>query len=282
MCPLLLLLSLALALSLGGCSLFRPAPGGDQALGRYHYQLAYGYLFENGEVALAYQEILKSIEAYNRDPEALLLAGILSSERERPLDAIRYYQRSLELDSNFNRARNNLGTVYLQQGQWEQALPHFQRLLDDRSYRSPARARNNLAFAFFKLGRPAEARPLLEAAIRLNHRLCPPYHNLGEVLVELEEYEEAEQAFTQGTIQCPDYPAPFFHLGQLLIRQRRLQEGIAPLQRCLALAERSRLGRRCAQLLSSIGAPARAPEAPRGRLAPGQGISPETAPRRDR
>ena len=264
---------------LGGCALFSPPPGGDQALGRYHYQLAYGYLFENGEVALAYQEILKSIEAYNRDPEALLLAGILSSERERPLDAIRYYQSSLELDPNFNRARNNLGTVYLQQGQWEQALPHFKLLLEDRSYRSPARARNNLAFALFKLDRAAEARPLLEAAIRLNHRLCPPYHNLGEVLIVLEENEEAEQILTQGTLQCPDYPAPFFHLGQLLIRQRRLQEGIAPLQRCFALAERSRLGRRCAQLLSSIGAPARAPDSPRGRLAPGQGLTPAATPR---
>ncbi|MEE2645406.1 MAG: hypothetical protein VYD19_10770, partial [Myxococcota bacterium] len=44
-----------------GCALFQKEPGQDVALGRYHYQLAYGYLFEAGNVPLAYQEILKSV-----------------------------------------------------------------------------------------------------------------------------------------------------------------------------------------------------------------------------
>lgn len=95
-------------------------------------------------------------------------------------------------------ANYNLGWTYLEQGRYEQALPHLERAL--RLEPDHALARVNLGYGLSKLGRADEAIVVLEEAVRRHPRHVSAYYNLacayaiaGDVVKTLEWLGKAER-----------------------------------------------------------------------------------------
>ena len=83
-----------------------------------------------------YQGGLKELlEAGRLDPESASIQNAIGYTYQglRDFDkAIRHYKKALELKPGYPEAENNLGTVYGQQGRWEEAIPLFQKAADKR------------------------------------------------------------------------------------------------------------------------------------------------------
>jgi tetratricopeptide (TPR) repeat protein len=91
--------------------------------------------------------------------------------------AVQYYRQALALNPTSVEARNNLGNLYIRQGQMTAAIGEFQVALAlDPNY---AIARNNLGSAYFLIGEEALAIQAFLAALRIDAAYVSPYYNLA-------------------------------------------------------------------------------------------------------
>ena len=83
-----------------------------------------------------------------------------------------------------------------------------------------ARAYDSLGLALDMLGQPDEAREAFLKAVDLNRRLaqpsCWPPHNLGALLLRLQQLKEAENALREALRYEPGFTMAHYHLGRTL------------------------------------------------------------------
>jgi tetratricopeptide (TPR) repeat protein len=116
-------------------------------------------------------------------------------------DAEEALLRSLEMDPEFSRARMNLGTLYLELGRWDDAIPLLERVLADPEYRQPARARHNLGWAHYNKGDFPTAREQYRTVLRSFPQFCPSLRDLGAVDEAEGKLEDALVRYRQA-VEC--------------------------------------------------------------------------------
>jgi Flp pilus assembly protein TadD len=114
--------------------------------------------------------------------------GLAADKAGKQGNAVRYYQRALELAPDFYEARNNLGSAYL-------AVADF----------------------------PA-ARAQFEQVIRLNQSDAAAYFNLGNVCTLTQQYAEAQRYLDEGLKREPGSALGRFLVGSLYTRTSRFPE----------------------------------------------------------
>jgi len=119
-------------------------------------------------------------------------------------DAEKYYKEAIDIDSEFSDAYNSLGTIYMKQKKWKEALKAFQKALQNKMYATP-----NIA-----------------------------YVNIGDVYVNLEDYPKAIEAYREAKRYAnQDYI--IYRLGMALGRAGKTKEAIGELQEGVALTPKN-------------------------------------------
>jgi arylsulfatase A-like enzyme/Tfp pilus assembly protein PilF len=167
--------------------LLRRADQIPEALRVYRSALDRGVASEEltAHFALALSEIGRSTEALSllaplsgsSDPETLNALGIALSDSGRPAEAVKAFERALELDPDFGEAVQNLGIVRLRTGDAAGARDLFERALamDDKL----PRAWNGLGVALARLGDDRSAIDAWHRAVALDPALYDALFNLG-------------------------------------------------------------------------------------------------------
>lgn len=100
------------------------------------------------------------------------------------------------------RAYNNLGTVLIESGRYEDAIILFNRAIElDPNYYDPY---NNLGFAYLKSGNYALAKDAIEEALRLNPAMPKAYYNLASIYNLMGEQEKAELFYKKAMFYSHD------------------------------------------------------------------------------
>jgi Tfp pilus assembly protein PilF len=118
--------------------------------------------------------------------------------------AISLYKRSIQLHPTAE-AYTFLGWTYRFQGKLEEAIEECKRAIDtDPTFGNPY---NDIGAYLLELGKPEEAVPWLEKAIRSERYQSYhyPWYNLGRVFLALETYSRARQCFEKALEVQPDY-----------------------------------------------------------------------------
>lgn len=121
-----------------------------------------------------------------------------------------------------------LGRIDYYQRLYIAAVEKFNRViaLDPIS----ARAYDNLGLSFDMLGRSSEAREAFEKAVELNRKLPEPSawppHNLGYLLVRLQQFKEAEELLRESLKYDSHLAIAHYHLGRALEGAGRDSEAI--------------------------------------------------------
>ena len=93
-----------------------------------------------------------------------------------------------------------------------------------------ARAYDSLGLALDMLGQPEEAREAFLKAVDLNRKLaepsCWPPHNLGSLLLRLQQLKEAENALRESLRYDPKFAMGHYHLGRALEAEGRDSEAM--------------------------------------------------------
>ena len=119
-----------------------------------------------GQSARAESEVLLALQAGPRNAAAHGLYAMLLAEQGRFEQAIVGFERSLALDPTSPFALYNLGTLYLDKGDYLRAARHLERAVELRA--DHPGSFNNLAKAYYQLGLPELAGAAYEEALALD------------------------------------------------------------------------------------------------------------------
>ena len=165
--------------------------------------------------------------------------------------AISPLERALQVQPDLPRARRLLGTAYLRQNRIEDAIQQLKQASDTE-------ARYLLGLAYFQKGDFAQAMPHFEAVIQREKRHAKAHFNLGNCYLrtgkvakgrkalrtfEILTQEEEQLASLRRAIQdSPQGLEPRYQLAELLIKREAWDAAIAELKACVAIAPRDERG----------------------------------------
>lgn len=126
--------------------------------------------------------------------------GLIADGRGKRDDAIRHYQKAVEIAPEFYLAHNNLGSDYQSKSDFPDALKEFQRV------------------------------------VQLNQSDATAYFNMSNVCMLTNKLPEAQQFLNEGLRRQPDSALGQFLLGSLQMRLRKLPEAEVALLRAIELS----------------------------------------------
>jgi tetratricopeptide (TPR) repeat protein len=177
----------------------------------------------------AYAAAGKWIEAVPDSPQPLFWRGWIMERLNDPDEAIKEYQRALEVDPGMVPARLELAGLYLAKSNAPAALPHLERLMAQCPERPEVMAKMG-QYRFLE-GKLAEARPLLEAAVARLPDDPDLLIHLAKLDMEQERPAEGEKWLRHLLQVDPTDQEAEFTLVDCLKRQNRPDEAAAVLAR---------------------------------------------------
>jgi tetratricopeptide (TPR) repeat protein len=153
-------------------------------------------------------------------PESLFLEGRQYFFNGRALlfekkyaNAAGLIEQSVRIDPGAAYAYNALGIAYLEQGDFEKAIPAFRDAVRRAHYW--AYPRHNLALTYFQIGHYDDAIRSYQDAIHLAPQYSYLQYNLGLVFQRVNRRREAERAFLKAIELNPNLADPYNALGYL-------------------------------------------------------------------
>jgi tetratricopeptide (TPR) repeat protein len=142
-------------------------------------------------------------------------------------DAKSWYNKALENQPNFAQAHANLGTIYAQQQQWQEAIVAYQKALAIQP--NFTGVYRNLAKVFSQQSKTQEAAECWYAALILEPEkaTAEEYFNLANTLVEQRQQNRAIICYRRAIYLNPSFDAAQCKLKYLLKEQGIADEAAA-------------------------------------------------------
>lgn len=215
-----------------------------------HYNLGISYL-NKGLFTESKRELDECLKLRNDDAELFTALGEVSIFLDRTDEALKYFQRSFELDFSSPRCANGLGVTYLKKNDYAKATMWFEKALGLEKNFAPAF--NNLALAQLCEDKMEEAIKNYETAIRLGNQeakfnLGMHYFKKGnyELSLKLFQGNTADDNFVRGLIYTelgrddeslaafkntiaisPNYAGAYYNIGFTLMKLGKFEEGLS-------------------------------------------------------
>ncbi len=186
---------------------------------RYQYSLGVFYL-NNGNADEAIEYLNRSLSLDPRNYLAYNARGLATAMKGNLPEAVKDYEKCLELAPDFSEARNNLGSVYQELGFVDKAEAEFLKVVNDRAYPTKELPNYNLARLYFTRGDLDQALAYDEAAIKLNVRFAMAYNLKGLILEKQDRLDAAIDSFKQAVKTVPDDLNFNFNLGEAYFRNK--------------------------------------------------------------
>ncbi len=253
-------LVLSVLLLLSACVPANPSKTDEPVLSKAdrHYQYASNSYLENN-VRVAEKDLIIALDEEPDHPDANFLMGLVYFGRFRATRAQgdfrnseRYFEKAVEVKPDYGAARNNLGTLYIEVGDWTRALETLLPLLEDRYYSTPYLAHNNIGWAYYNLQDYKRAEFHFQQAVAIEPDMCLAQSHLGEVYRAMGRTDVAVLRFDRAISRCPDWNEPYLHLGQIYEVQGDYELATKSYEKCYELGPEQEVGTRCGARLSVL------------------------------
>jgi tetratricopeptide (TPR) repeat protein len=186
-----------------------------------------------GQAELGVEQIGRSLELQEADPDAHNHLGLAYQALKRPMDAIASYRRALELQPNFSDAYYNCGNAFKELGKLNEAASCYRRALELNP--DLVEAYNNLGTVLRDQGALDEAAACFRQALSVMPDDAEVHFNLGLVAQDWGKSEEAIACYRRAVELQPDLAEGHNNLGTLLLDQGDLEEASKCVERALEL-----------------------------------------------
>jgi tetratricopeptide (TPR) repeat protein len=190
---------------------------------KYHMSLGVA-LHRMGEVNKAALEFRSALKAAPEDPEAHALLGMALRDQSELDEAKTYLDRAIELDPKNGPAYFELGVLYNRQLKQAEAEDAFGKAVKH----APNESR--YWYAYGEIFRVQARLDDAIAAYRRALELDPPFvkanGKLGGVLVDKQQYEDAEQYLIQAIRKEPKNATNYWYLGKAYAAVRKKSQAI--------------------------------------------------------
>jgi type IV pilus assembly protein PilF len=199
----LLLFSACVTTTTGG---FNVDSSADRAV-RDYVQLAIGY-YEAGDMTGAKRHITNALAINDRSSEAYDVRALIMQREGEPRLAQENFERSLSLNSENSRARNNFAAFLFGQQRFEDAYRQLEIVADDTAYEARALAFENLGFAALRTDRADRAATAFERALQLNQNLYRSSLELAQMRFDAGLFAESLRYYNQFVVTGNFYNMP--------------------------------------------------------------------------
>jgi type IV pilus assembly protein PilF len=214
-------------------------------------ELAAQNLLKNPQEAFREAEAALVLDPSNAD--AWLVKGLLLHHSfGRPDEALAAYQRAVSLKEPFSEAHTNLGTLYVDQKRYDDAIREFEIALNDVLYAAPFIAHANMGWAYFRKGNTKDAIDQLKASLTLNPKFCLGHAQLGQVYEAQGNDGEACKYFARYREHCPDTADAWRRDGVCLAKLGKTDDAVRMLGTCVEKAKEDEVKEQCKALKEQL------------------------------
>lgn len=148
--------------------------------------------YQDGRFPIALDELKQALQTDPTFAEAHgMLALVYMALGEKQL-AQASFQRALQLEPNSSDINNNYGWFLCQSGQPKEALPYFDKALQNPLYNQPAKPLQNAGVCALRMGDKAAAEEYFQRSFRFNPSGPVAAYNLALIFYDRKEYPRAE------------------------------------------------------------------------------------------
>lgn len=192
-------------------------------------ELGLSYLNEgNNEGALA--ELIKARDLNPKDARIHHELGLAFFAKGLDKQAETEMLKAIKLDPKLSECRLNLASLYMATERHSEAVDQLKLVTEDYLYRSPARAWNNLGWAYQQLGRNTEAARAYQKALQIAPNFCQALHNASILERQAEKVENAAIFAERAVNSCPEDLRFRYQLGTLQASLKKVNEAQANFQ----------------------------------------------------
>ncbi len=145
--------------------------------------------------------------------------GNACAQQQQWQAAILHYQKAIELNPQIAPAYRNLGRIYQQLGQLEQATSYWLQAMKLESQGLQAEEYCQLARNLVSQGKPTPAITCYRRALKLQPNLSEAAVQLGKLLTQAGDTASAQLCYQQGLQHHPQNPQLHFNLGLSFTQQ---------------------------------------------------------------
>jgi len=145
--------------------------------------------------------------------------GLSADAEGKRDDAIRHYQKAVEMAPDFYLAHNNLGTDYQSNSDFPNALKEFERVV--QLNQSDAAGYFNLSNIYMMTGKLTDAQQYLDEGLRRQPDSALGQFLLGSLDLQLKKLPQAEVALLRSIELSPTMAQPRLQLVNLFLQQGR-------------------------------------------------------------
>lgn len=157
-------------------------------------------LKESGQLEDAVECHKKAIKLNPREASAYINLGVCLNELEEYAQAISNYEKALKIDSKNAILHNNIATALCEHEDYQRSIKHYRRAIELKP--DFAGAYSSLGNALRRDEQLEEALSSCEKALELDSNYTNAYINKAEILIALENYDQAKLVLQQ----CFDLP----------------------------------------------------------------------------
>ncbi len=144
-----------------------------------------------------------------------------------------FWQAAVTANPNAWLAHNNLGNVFFEQGQTDEAMFHYQRALEIQP--GYATGHYNLGGVLSQKGQVDQAIAEFQKALEIQPNYSMAHYHLGEILRQKGQVDQAIAHYQKALEIHPDYAEAHHSLGAALLRKGKVDEAITHLQKALEI-----------------------------------------------
>ncbi len=145
-----------------------------------HFQSAYEHQMK-GELEEAVRLYKQSIDCFPT-AEAYTFLGWTYSFMGRLDEAIEECQRAIATDPDFGNPYNDIGAYLIEKGEYDEAIPWFERAMQAKRYENPAFPHLNLGRVYERKGQWDQAVDAYKRALTLNPNYALARRSLSRVI----------------------------------------------------------------------------------------------------
>ena len=207
-----------------------------------------------GDATQALQALKESEEIDNSIPETYYLYSLAYHlKNEQPL-AIQSARKAIELRPTYSKAKNTLGKLLLDQGQYAEAEKYLKEAVSDLLFDEAYLAKANLGILYYKQMKYDKAVPYLTQALREGgNTTCVAAYYRGQIYLDKNQYEYALADFTRASKNsCARITEAHLAKGQTLIRMKKYDQARAKMLEIEQLFPLTDASEKAAQYLKEI------------------------------
>jgi type IV pilus assembly protein PilF len=209
-------------------------------------------LIEARQYLGALKELLEADKNAPDDPVINYHLGIAYLGRGLRDLAMERFQNAVSLKEDYSEAHNYIGTLYMDQGQWQKAVDSFDKALKNYLYETPGLALYNSGWAYYNLQNYDMAMSRYQQAQRQDGmtNLQPQIEkNIGLIYIKKSDWIQAREHLEKSVGLNPSLFDAHFFLAETYLKLKDRANAKKSFQQVVKLAPQSPLGKKAREYL---------------------------------